>query len=206
MIGYLSDRTWSRLGRRRPYFLVGAVLASLALFAFLLTRVDSDAAGGRRPGQTLDALGQGGHAFGARLVLGGRGGGGRRRGRGGGWGATRRFRPQRQILLAEAGRGGGRHGRAGEGDPLCAELVTELDKASAQLRQVLWSRALKGTEKDGRLALEAIKHLDDAPLRRARLRLAKAQAAVEARRATGEHVDRQRVEGAGIRVYLPEES
>ena len=33
IIGYLSDRTWTRLGRRRPYFLVGAVLASLALFA-----------------------------------------------------------------------------------------------------------------------------------------------------------------------------
>ncbi|MEO5788096.1 MFS transporter [Gelidibacter sp.] len=33
IIGYLSDRTWhSRLGRRRPYFLVGAILASLALF------------------------------------------------------------------------------------------------------------------------------------------------------------------------------
>lgn len=33
VIGYLSDRTWTGLGRRRPYFLVGAVLASLALFA-----------------------------------------------------------------------------------------------------------------------------------------------------------------------------
>lgn len=32
IIGYLSDRTWNRLGRRRPYFLIGAVLASLALF------------------------------------------------------------------------------------------------------------------------------------------------------------------------------
>jgi maltose/moltooligosaccharide transporter len=31
IIGYFSDRTWTRLGRRRPYFLVGAVLASLAL-------------------------------------------------------------------------------------------------------------------------------------------------------------------------------
>ena len=33
VVGYLSDRTWhSRLGRRRPYFLVGAILSSLALF------------------------------------------------------------------------------------------------------------------------------------------------------------------------------
>lgn len=33
LIGYYSDRTWTRLGRRRPYFLVGAILASLALIA-----------------------------------------------------------------------------------------------------------------------------------------------------------------------------
>ena len=33
VIGYLSDRTWTRLGRRRPYFLAGAVMASLALVA-----------------------------------------------------------------------------------------------------------------------------------------------------------------------------
>lgn len=33
IVGYLSDRTWTGLGRRRPYFLVGAVLASLALVA-----------------------------------------------------------------------------------------------------------------------------------------------------------------------------
>jgi maltose/moltooligosaccharide transporter len=32
IIGAMSDRTWGRFGRRRPYFFVGAVLASIALF------------------------------------------------------------------------------------------------------------------------------------------------------------------------------
>ncbi|MEK7254730.1 MAG: MFS transporter, partial [Bacteroidota bacterium] len=31
IIGYMSDRTWNRVGRRKPYFLVGAILASAAL-------------------------------------------------------------------------------------------------------------------------------------------------------------------------------
>src|SRR5512145_159557 len=31
IIGHMSDKTWGKLGRRRPYFLVGAILASLAL-------------------------------------------------------------------------------------------------------------------------------------------------------------------------------
>jgi maltose/moltooligosaccharide transporter len=33
IVGYYSDRTWNWLGRRRPYFLAGAILASLALLA-----------------------------------------------------------------------------------------------------------------------------------------------------------------------------
>lgn len=33
LIGHASDNTWTRLGRRRPYFLVGAVLAALGLIA-----------------------------------------------------------------------------------------------------------------------------------------------------------------------------
>lgn len=31
IIGHMSDKTWNRLGRRRPFFLTGAILASLAL-------------------------------------------------------------------------------------------------------------------------------------------------------------------------------
>lgn len=33
IIGYMSDHTWNRFGRRKPYFLVGAILSSLALLA-----------------------------------------------------------------------------------------------------------------------------------------------------------------------------
>ena len=31
IIGHMSDKTWNRLGRRKPYFLPGAILSSLAL-------------------------------------------------------------------------------------------------------------------------------------------------------------------------------
>jgi maltose/moltooligosaccharide transporter len=31
IIGHMSDHTWNRLGRRRPYFLTGAILSSIAL-------------------------------------------------------------------------------------------------------------------------------------------------------------------------------
>jgi maltose/moltooligosaccharide transporter len=33
LVGYYSDRTWTRFGRRRPYFLVGAALATATLIA-----------------------------------------------------------------------------------------------------------------------------------------------------------------------------
>ena len=37
IIGHLSDKTWNRLGRRRPYFLTGAIFAALALFLMPLS-------------------------------------------------------------------------------------------------------------------------------------------------------------------------
>ncbi len=36
IVGHFSDRTWTRFGRRRPYFLVGALLAAAALLAMPL--------------------------------------------------------------------------------------------------------------------------------------------------------------------------
>ena len=40
IVGFMSDRTWlGRLGRRRPYFLAGAVLAALSLFLMPLAPV-----------------------------------------------------------------------------------------------------------------------------------------------------------------------
>lgn len=38
IIGHFSDRTWTRLGRRRPYFLLGAILAAIGLI--LMPRAD----------------------------------------------------------------------------------------------------------------------------------------------------------------------
>lgn len=31
IIGYYSDRTWNKIGRRKPYFLIGAILTAIAL-------------------------------------------------------------------------------------------------------------------------------------------------------------------------------
>jgi maltose/moltooligosaccharide transporter len=37
LIGYLSDRTWHpKWGRRRPYFLIGAILSSIALICLIV--------------------------------------------------------------------------------------------------------------------------------------------------------------------------
>lgn len=39
IIGHMSDRTWNRLGRRRPYFLTGAIFAAISLFVMPLAPV-----------------------------------------------------------------------------------------------------------------------------------------------------------------------
>ena len=45
LVGHFSDRTWNRLGRRRPYFLAGAVLTSIALILMPRSQVLWFAAG-----------------------------------------------------------------------------------------------------------------------------------------------------------------
>jgi maltose/moltooligosaccharide transporter len=45
LVGHFSDRTWNRLGRRRPYFLAGAILTSLALILMPRSQVLWFAAG-----------------------------------------------------------------------------------------------------------------------------------------------------------------
>lgn len=99
-----------------------------------------------------------------------------------------------------------RAGREDGAEGPCADLARGLDAATADLERVLMDRVLAGTIDDGRLALDALKYLQEAPLRRAKIKLARASAEVERKRATGEHVDRQRLEGPALRVYLPEES
>jgi maltose/moltooligosaccharide transporter len=45
IIGHMSDHTWNRMGRRRPYFLTGAILSSLALLVMPMSSVLWMAAG-----------------------------------------------------------------------------------------------------------------------------------------------------------------
>jgi hypothetical protein len=97
-------------------------------------------------------------------------------------------------------------GHVSEADKPFADFAVECDRASAQLEQVLRARVLKGTEEDARLALDYVRWLDGERLRKEERRLMRAKARVEEARAAGELVERQRVEGTGVRVYLPEES
>ena len=57
IIGHYSDRTWTRLGRRRPYFLTGAILAA----AGLILMPNSDMFTAFMPAPELESFDQGGH-------------------------------------------------------------------------------------------------------------------------------------------------
>jgi hypothetical protein len=64
-----------------------------------------------------------------------------------------------------------------EGDARYAPLAAALDAADAAIEQVLRARALKGTEKDARLAFDMVRWRESQAIRKAELRLARAKAA-----------------------------
>jgi hypothetical protein len=64
-----------------------------------------------------------------------------------------------------------------EGDARFAPLAAALDAADAAIEQVLRARALKGTEKDARLAFDMVRWRESQAIRKAELRLARAKAA-----------------------------
>ena len=64
-----------------------------------------------------------------------------------------------------------------EGDARFAPLASALDAADAAIEQVLRARALKGTEKDARLAFDMVRWRESQAIRKAELRLARAKAA-----------------------------
>lgn len=67
-----------------------------------------------------------------------------------------------------------RQGR--NGDARFAPLASALDAADAAIEQVLRARALKGTEKDARLAFDMVRWRESQAIRKAELRLARAKA------------------------------
>lgn len=93
-----------------------------------------------------------------------------------------------------------------EADRPYADLAAELDRCGAELELLLRERVVEHTRDDGRLALDTLRWIEGERQRRADHALTVARVKVEQARAAGELVERQRVEGTGVRVYLPEES
>jgi hypothetical protein len=75
-------------------------------------------------------------------------------------------------------------------DAVLADFAAKIDAADSQLETTLWSRVLRGTEKDPRLALDVLRWRAGKAERDAELGLLKAKREVEEKRAKGEHVDR----------------
>jgi hypothetical protein len=106
----------------------------------------------------------------------------------------------------EAIEAAGEGGAIDEREQPYADLAAELDRLGAMVRETVRSYVMEHARHDGRAAVEAMKWLESQSQRGADLSLTRAKARVERQRAAGELVERQRVEGVGVRVYLPEES
>lgn len=108
------------------------------------------------------------------------------------WGVCKRWYRAGRLSL--------RHPHAKGADKRFAQFARDLSRASGERRAKLYKAAWDGINSDPRHALELVKFVDGAPLRRAMLQKARAEARIAQQKADGTFVDKHEV--AGLAEFL----